>query len=166
MIERVLNKKTNGKMFNIVTATWNPVSGCLYNCNYCWARDLATTKLKNAHRYSQGFKPRLNESEFKSRFGKGDLIFVSDMGDLFGNFVQSEWIKQVLEHIRRFPEADFLFMTKNPQRYHDFLPYMPKNAILGVTIETNNDEIVQTDNVTNAPIPSERYNAVKSLDRG
>lgn len=164
MIESILNKKTNGKMFNIVTATWNPVSGCLYNCNYCWARELATTKLKNAHRYSEGFKPRINESEFRSRFGKGDLIFISDMGDLFGDFVQSEWIRQVLNHIRRFTEADFLFMTKNPQRYHEFLPFMPKNAILGVTIETNNDEIVQTDEISNAPLPSERYNAMKSLE--
>lgn len=82
MIEHSLNKKTNGKMFNIVTATWNPISGCLYNCNYCWARDLATTKLKNSHRYSKGFKPSLNETEFRSKFGKGELIFVSDMGDM------------------------------------------------------------------------------------
>jgi hypothetical protein len=27
MIEHLLDKKKNGKMFNIVTATWNPISG-------------------------------------------------------------------------------------------------------------------------------------------
>jgi DNA repair photolyase len=163
MIERILNTKTKGKMFNIVTATWNPISGCLYNCNYCWARDLAITKLKNTQRYFEGFKPNLNEKEFSLKFVKGALIFVSDMGDMFGDFVPDNWIKLVLNHIRQFPEADFLFMTKNPKRYLQLLPFIPKNAILGATIETTNNEIIQTDKVSFAPLPSERYEAMKSL---
>jgi DNA repair photolyase len=164
MIEQSLNQKKHGKMFSIVTATWNPVSGCLYNCNYCWARDLALTKLKTAKRYSKGFKPSLNETEFKVKFVKGDLIFVADMGDMFADFIPIEWIKQVLDHIRKFPEADFLFMTKNPKRYLELLPYIPQNAILGATIESTNDEIVQKDKVSNAPLPSQRYEAMKCLD--
>ena len=151
-------------MFNIVTATWNPISGCLYNCNYCWAKDLATTKLKNSKRYSSGFKPSLNKNEFTSRFAKGDLIFVSDMGDMFGNFTPTKWIVQVLNHIGQFSEADFLFMTKNPDRYLELLPQIPKNAILGATIETTSDEIVQTDKLSHAPLPSERYKAMKTLE--
>jgi len=164
MIEHSLNKKNHGKMFSIVTATWNPISGCLYNCNYCWAKDLAVTKLKNAKRYSKGFKPTFNESEFNVKFGKGDLIFVSDMGDMFADFVPSEWIVKVLDHIRQFPEADFLFMTKNPKRYIELLPQIPENAILGATIETTCDEIIQTDKVSNAPLPTQRYEAMKALD--
>lgn len=163
MIERRLNKKTNGKMFNIVTVTWNPISGCLYDCNYCWARDLATTKLKNSQRYSKGFKPSLNEKELSVRFDKGDLVFVSDMGDMFADFTPESWIKRVFDHIKQFPDADFLFMTKNPRRYLNLLPYIPKNAILGATIETNIDEIVQTDRVTKAPLPSDRYEAMKAI---
>jgi DNA repair photolyase len=162
-LESILNKKTKGKMFNIVSRTWNPVTGCLYNCNYCWARNLAITKLQNSHRYLKGFKPSLNEAEFRSKFGKGDLVFVSDMGDLFGDFIPDKWIARVLDKISDSPEADFLLMTKNPQRYYDFLHCIPKNAILGVTIETNNDEIVQIDKVSTAPLPSERYNSMKNL---
>ena len=164
MIEHRLNKKTNGKMFNIVTATWNPISGCLYNCNYCWARDLATTKLKNSQRYSKGFKPCLNQKEFSVRFDKDDLIFVSDMGDMFADFTPESWIEKVLNHVRQFPDTDFLFMTKNPRRYLDLLPSIPKNAILGATIETNIDEIVLTDKVSKAPLPSVRFEAMKELD--
>ncbi len=164
IFEQVLNKRAKGKMFNIVSGTWNPVTGCLYNCKYCWARDLATTKLMNANRYKQGFKPILNENEFRSRFGKGDLIFVSDMGDLFGEFVQSEWIQKVFDHTAKFPEAKFLFMTKNPSRYYEFLDNMPSNAILGATIETNIDEIVKKNLLSNAPMPSQRYKAMKDLD--
>ena len=163
MIEQNLNQKKHGRMFSIVTGTWNPISGCLFNCNYCWAKDLAITKLKNTKRYSKGFTPSLNETEFKVNFAKGDLIFVSDMGDMFADFIRSEWIMQVFSHISKFPEADFLFMTKNPKRYVDLLPHIPKNAILGATIETTNDEIIQVDKVSNAPLPSQRYKAMKEL---
>jgi DNA repair photolyase len=163
-IEQTLNNKHHGKMFNIVTATWNPISGCLYNCNYCWAKNLALTKLKTSKRYSNGFKPSLNDSEFKVKFGKGDLIFVADMGDMFADFTPEKWIKQVLDHIRQFPEADFLFMTKNPKRYLELLPFVPDNAILGATIETNIDSIISQDKVSNAPLPSERVKAMKALD--
>jgi DNA repair photolyase len=164
MIEHLLNKKKNGKMFNIVTATWNPISGCLYNCNYCWARELALTKLKNSKRYAEGFKPSLNEREFNVKFTKGDLVFVSDMGDMFGDFVPDTWVKRVLDHIRQFPETDFLFMTKNPERYLELLAYIPENVILGATIETTIDEIVQTDKISYAPLPTCRYEAMKALD--
>lgn len=151
-------------MFNIVTATWNPISGCLYNCEYCWARELALTKLKNSHRYARGFTPSLNERELRVKFGKGDLIFVSDMGDMFGDFIPDDWIKKVLDYIGKFPEADFLLMTKNPERYLKLQPYIPENTILGTTIETTSDEIIKTDKISMAPLPTDRYEAMKALD--
>ena len=162
--ESILNNKSKGKMFNVVTETWNPVTGCLYHCSYCWARHLATTKLKNSHRYIQGFKPMLNEREFRVKFKKGHLVFVTDMGDLFGDFIPSHWIQRVLEHIAHFPKTHFLLLTKNPARYHEFLQQMPENAILGATIETNDDQILLTDMVSEAPLPSRRYTAMRDLD--
>src|SRR5208337_1121856 len=53
---------------------------------------------------------------------------------------------------------------KNPKRYIELLPHIPENVILGATIETTNDEIIQTDKVSNAPLPSQRYEAMKELD--
>jgi len=162
--ESFLNYNSKGKMFNVVTKTWNPVTGCLYHCTYCWARQLATTKLKNSHRYIQGFKPMLNKNEFRVKFKKGGLIFVSDMGDLFGDFIPNHWIQRVLEHVARFPKTHFLFLTKNPARYHDVLRQMPENAILGATIETNDDQIFLTSKASRAPLPSKRYTAMRDLD--
>lgn len=165
VFERFLNNRSDGKkMFNIVTKTWNPVTGCLHHCHYCWARKLATTKLRNSHRYKDGFNPRLNEGEFKTKFKKGEFVFVSDMGDLFGDFVPHDWISKVLNYIHGFPKVFFLFLTKNPERYQKFLADMPDNAILGATIETNRDKIYVENTISRASLPSIRYNAMKNLE--
>jgi len=165
VFEQILNNKSNGrKMFNIVTKTWNPVTGCLHFCTYCWARKLATTKLKNSHRYKRGFKPSLNEREFRVKFGEGDFIFVSDMGDLFGDFMPPEWILRVIEYIKHFPKSFFLFLTKNPERYEKFLDIMPENAILGATIETNRNPTYLENTISRAALPSMRYAAMKKLE--
>lgn len=162
----LMNAGNGRKMFTIVSETWNPVTGCLHNCVYCWARRLALTRLRHSPRYRDGFRPRMNPEEFKKQF-KGGVVFVSDMGDLWGEWVSGEWIHRVLSHIRRFPNTWFLFLTKNPQRYHDFLDEMPSNVILGATIETNRDIYFQENSrlrISLAPPPSHRYKAMKDLD--
>lgn len=162
----LMNSEKGRKMFTIVSETWNPVTGCLHDCTYCWARKLALTKLRNSLRYRDGFKPRLNIEEFKKSF-KGGVVFVSDMGDLWGEWVPDDWIRRVLSHIRKFPNTWFLFLTKNPQRYLDFMDEIPANAILGATIETNRDIYFQETykpRISSAPLPSRRYRAMRDLD--
>jgi len=156
---KLVEHKHSTKMFSVVTETWNPVTGCLHHCRYCWARRLTETKLKNSKRYSNGFAPRLNREEFSKRF-RGGIVFVSDMGDLFGEFIPDEWIESILKHIKKFPNTLFLFLTKNPSRYHDF--DFPENAILGATIETDDDAVYA--GVSKAPKPSERIKAMIELD--
>ncbi len=162
----ILSAETGSRMFNIVSRTWNPVTGCRYNCIYCWARQLALTKLRSSPRYRRGFKPRLNPEEFRRRFKPGEVVFVSDMGDLWGEWIPSEWIRRVLAHMSKFPHTWFLFLTKNPDRYHEFIDEMPENSILGVTIETNRDYYFQEGyypRIAQAPLPSRRYRAMKML---
>lgn len=159
----ILNTKNGTRMFNIISKTWNPVTGCIHNCIYCWARKFALTKLKNTKKYRDGFLPKIHEEEFNVKFNSG-VVFVSDMGDLFNNEVPREWIIKVIDHIKKFPNTYFLFLTKNPGRYKEFLPYFPKNAILGATIETNKDELFIKQYISNAPLPSLRYEAMKELD--
>ena len=149
--------QTMSRMFDLVTETWNPVTGCFHDCPYCWARKLAETKLKHVNRYAKGFKPRLNEKEFKRRFKPDSLVFVSDMGDLFGYWVPKEWIQQVLDYIKEFPETTFLLLTKNPNRYLDFI--IPENCIQGATIETNRHKFL----FSLAPTPEERAEAMEMI---
>lgn len=144
-------------MFDNITETWNPVVGCLHNCTYCWARRLAETKLKNVERYRDGFKPKLVEKELNRRFYK-QSVFVSDMGDLFGEWIPAKWIIEVIEAIKKSPTSNFLFLIKNPKKYHEFLGLYPENVILGATIETNRDY-----HVSGSPSTAERYKWMKEL---
>lgn len=146
------------KMFSEVTRTWNPVPGCRHDCNYCFARELAEGRLRHLPRYADGFTPKLIEEELRRRFHKG-LIFVCDMGDLFGEWVPGDWIRKVLDVVRQSPKAEFLFLTKNPARYHEFRDESLPNVIWGATIETNRD----IQGISQAPSPTRRYEEMTTL---
>lgn len=71
-------------------------------------------------------------------------VFVSSMGDLFGEWVPEAWIQEVFEACKRAPQHTYLFLTKNPQRYLDMghagkLP-MEQNFWYGTTITSPETE--------------------------
>lgn len=125
------------KMFRSVHKTWNPCVGCRHWCAYCWANDLALRMQKQGGKYKDGFEPRFFPKELEKQFKSGQFVFVVDMGDLFGSWVPVEWIQQVLDTIKKWPETDFLLMTKNPKRYHEF--EFTDNVVLGTTLESNRE---------------------------
>jgi protein gp37 len=125
--------------------TWNPVTGCQHGCEYCYARKIATrfgkfcridqvniktvgsgqhtcieVENKQDTPYPAIFTPtlhkyRLNEPAQKT---KPQNIFVCSMADLFGEWVPDEWIKAVFEACKAAPQHQYLFLTKNPDRYY------------------------------------------------
>ena len=149
--------------------SWNPVTGCLHNCPYCYARRVATrfggasethcnecvgTECQwvteatgEAHVLSEpafdpdrghkapfpyGFDPtfhryRLDEPARKTRPRN---IFVCSMADLFGKWVPTKWIVEVLDACRAAPQHNYMFLTKNPARYGelDKLALLPMAA--------------------------------------
>lgn len=117
--------------------TWNPVTGCLHKCPYCYAKKIA--KRFGEHKEGQGIielhwkrenpypydfyptfhKYRLDEPARKTRSRK---IFVCSMADLFGDWVPDEWIEEVFKIcIIKAPHHKYLFLTKNPARYLQIL---------------------------------------------
>ena len=108
-------------------------------------------------KYKYGFKPNIAESELEKRFRK-QYVFACDMGDLFGDWVPKDWILKVLKAVRNSPSSYFLFLTKNPKRYFEFLEVFPKNLVLGATIETNREY-----KVSSAPTVTERYEVMARI---
>jgi protein gp37 len=122
--------------------TWNPVTGCLHNCPYCYAKRIAM-------RFDGHFKPRFRSGRLNDKMPKKpSKIFVCSMSDLFGDWVKKEWIDAVLKVVNENPQQTFQFLTKNPKRYSEFT--FPQNCWLGVTIDYPNqgkiDELKKKDN--------------------
>lgn len=121
-------------------STWNPVTGCLHGCEYCYARNIAkrfgknlpdlsdfASKNKGLHLldnkidstpYPFGFDPTFHAYRLNDYVGKkGRNIFVCSMADLFGKWVPDSWIEEVFGACGRAPQHNYLFLTKNPVRY-------------------------------------------------
>ncbi len=117
-------------------STWNPVTGCLHGCEYCYAKRIAirfggmgvtVPRVQNEPYiingrvipYPFGFTPtfhryRLDEPQ---KWKKPRTIFVCSMADLFGDWVPDEWIEEVFKACEKAPQHRYLFLTKNPRRY-------------------------------------------------
>ncbi|HFC76760.1 MAG TPA: DUF5131 family protein [Candidatus Moranbacteria bacterium] len=139
--------KTKGNMYDFVSHTWNPIKGkCSHDCSYCYMK-----------RWGKLPDLRLDEKEMKTDLGTGNFIFVGSSTDIFANDVPDEWIHDVLDYCNGWSNK-YLFQTKNPRRYLDFISYFPEQTVLGTTIETNRNY-----DISKAPIPKERAYAMGDL---
>ena len=121
--------------------SWNPVTGCLHGCEYCYARGIAerfrrgtATRLGGdlyqaweGAIFPNGFRPtfyhhRLDEP---ARKRKPSTIFVCDMADLFGDWVPQEWQEAVFNACEAAPQHRYLFLTKNPARMSEAVETSP-----------------------------------------
>jgi len=118
--------------------SWNPVTGCLHNCDYCYARDIANRF------YPQGFAPSIVPARLSAPANTAvpaeaahnigyKNVFTCSMADLFGKWVPSEWIEAVLDVVRNAPQWNFLFLTKFPIRMAEF--DFPPNAWVGTSVD-------------------------------
>ena len=122
-------------MYKDVTHTWNPIKGrCPHKCCYCYM-----IRFWNMWgvRKAGSDKLRLDEESLKDNLGSQNTIFVGSSTDMFAKEVSSEWILKVLNKCREHPSNTYLFQTKNPIRFCEFLDDFPNKTILGTTIETN-----------------------------
>jgi protein gp37 len=115
---------------NWTDATWNPVTGCLHPCGYCYARALYQ---RRGWRFDPAFHPERLAQPQKTRTPR--RVFVCSVADLFGAWVPDEWIKAVLDVVRDTPRHTFQFLTKNPARLQKVNPW-PENAWVGATVDT------------------------------
>lgn len=122
-----LNKQGPGKI-DWTDYSWNPISGCLHGCDYCYMRRMEK-------RFKDIMKPafHLNRLDDIKGLKKPSNIFVGSSGDMWGEWVDKDWINSVLSIIQNYPQHRFQFLTKNPSRYGEFS--LPENGIYGTTID-------------------------------
>lgn len=123
--------------------SWNPVTGCLHGCKYCYAREIATSeRFKSA--YPAGFTPlfhseRLNAPKntvIPAKHADDEAwkrVFVCSMADLYGRWVPDAWISQVHEAMLASPQWQYITLTKFPDRYKGLV--MPPNAWVGTSVD-------------------------------
>ena len=141
--------KSRGNMYEWVTHTWNPIKGCKYDCVYCY--------IKANPQYS--LEPRFSEREMRvTDLGKYNTIFVCSMADMFGGWIPGEQIERILMKCKAY-DNHYLFQSKNPKRFIEFLKLFPEKTILGTTIETNR----KTGHISMAPSTYERAYAMQNI---
>lgn len=128
----MLNKQGPGKI-DWTDWSWNPIAGkCKHGCPYCYMHrfwhmagnpepHLKAKDLEKIHRVKKA-KP-------------GDKIFVGSSTDMWGDWVDNQLIRMVLDTITSLPYT-FQFLTKNPTRYadNDLLDYLD-NCWFGTTVD-------------------------------
>jgi len=140
--------------------TWNPVTGCWGPqgtaekanwCSYCYALRVAQrfspfektgyVQLKNQGINNDPFQPLFwpDRLDQPAKVKKPSKVFVCSMADLFGDWVPSEWILDVLAVVRACPQHTFQFLTKNPKRLSLWNGTWPSNCWVGTTVTNQAD---------------------------
>ncbi len=118
--------------------TWNPVTGCLHGCPYCYAAKIAKRFKKN---FPNGFKPTFHPERIDEirKIQFASTVFVCSMADLFGAWVPFEWQTPIFQAVDEMPWIIFQFLTKNPKGMTDAILRMwghqnvPLNAWWGMS---------------------------------
>lgn len=98
--------------------------------------------------FPAGFEPTLHRYRLRmvSDKKKPANIYVCCMGELFGNWVPQEWVTAVFEACKAAPWHNYLFLTKNPNRYAELsrLGLLPEqdNFWYGTRIDGDNEAFV------------------------
>lgn len=142
--------------------TWNPVTGCLNNCEYCYARRIAE-RFNGTKAWPYGFRPtyhpeRIDEPQ---KLRHPSKIFVCSMAELFGDWVEDRVIEDILYVAFNNPQHTFQFLTKSPQNLARWNPW-PDNAWVGVSA-TNTYQFLKAVYGLNAVIAKVRYISFEPL---
>jgi protein gp37/ParB-like chromosome segregation protein Spo0J len=123
--------------------TWNPVTGCLHGCKYCYARELAM-RASYKEAYPVGFTPLFHHERLSAPANtpvpkeaatdeRQRRVFVCSMADLYGKWVPQDWIDAVHAVATSNPQWDYLMLTKFPRRYVGLA--LPQTAWIGTSVD-------------------------------
>jgi len=124
-------------------ATWNPVTGCTkisLGCVNCYAERLAKRlQAMGNPNYAGGFAVTLHEHmlSLPLKWRQPRIVFVNSMSDFFHEAVPDDFIRRMVDVMRRASHHTFQVLTKRSGRLADFAPELdwPANVWMGVTVE-------------------------------
>jgi hypothetical protein len=79
---------------------------------------------------------RFDELELKTDLGEDNFIFVGSSCDMWSDAIPQAWIDRTVEHCTHF-SSRYLFQTKNPGKIESYIEWLPKESVIGTTIESN-----------------------------
>jgi protein gp37 len=135
--------QTPGEGISWAAWSWNPVTGCLHGCPYCYARELATSdRLRKT--YPAGFTPLFHEERLDAPAHTSipaayrddpawRRVFVCSMADLYGRWVPDTWIEKVHAAMLANSQWEYLLLTKFPTRYSKVA--LPPGAWVGTSVD-------------------------------
>lgn len=125
------------------THSINPVKGlCPVDCKdnqgkpYCYARRMYQRfKLNPEIRFEPEVLDNIRRELYRTQ---GYKIFVGSTFELFGDWVDENWLNNILAFCNKFPQHTFIFLTKQPQN----LPKeWPDNCWVGVSTPNASDAV-------------------------
>lgn len=111
--------------------TVNPIKGlCPQACSYCYARRMYK-------RFHWDETVRFMPSVFNdmAKMKAGSRCFIGSTMELFGEWVEPEWMRLILSNCELNPTVTFIFLTKRPENLVKWSPF-PKNVWVGVSAES------------------------------
>ena len=124
---------------------WNPVTGCRdeivsSGCINCYARRMAN-RLKGRYGYPKenpfAITVHMDRMNDPAKWQKPRRVLVCSMGDLFHNDVPLNVQGDIIEKIKKFPQHNFLLLTKRIDsmfQFFDACCHVPDNCWPGVTV--------------------------------
>lgn len=91
--------------------------------------------------YPFGFEPtfHMHRLDTMSKIKTGNNILVGTMGDMFGNWIPDNMLDIVFERCEEYERNNYLFLTRNPERYCQYRVPMRKNLWYGTTVTSGKD---------------------------
>lgn len=143
--------------------TWNPVRGCTKispRCKHCYALTFAERfRGVPGHPYERGFDLRLVREKLAEplRWGRGRMVFVNSMSDLFHKDVPDDYVVSVADVMRTANWHTYQVLTKRSERLASMLrgelrEHAGESHIWwGVSVEDRKHGLPRIDHLRDAP---------------